>query len=346
MLLHTLCGVLLWAYCASVRQLISKQNNGSSMAKLALSKQRALPQELSNDAVISLDWDTWLAHHGRSLGNRLGWFPGPDYEVEFADLVSPDEGKPCSVTFIVDKIGTDMILNLFSTEVLKKLVSDKPLPRSGERVGEKVWKQILFESKCLSIGLKQNGIGHLNGISTEWPEEYGGCGCLNRGKFLLQLADLVSCKFGMTSIEGTDSSAITCKSNPEVRAPMGLFYAIKTGKSWYESFGYEYFQGAAANASIRLVADGSSPLNEAVLRKSHSHLLYLYKDHLGEEYQHATNRAFSLWVWEHHCEEWTSVVDALFRANTVKSVFQKDMKKSLDCDAVRASSEVLYEQEV
>lgn len=296
----------------------------------------------AQDNEIPENWDAWLNRYGRNLGNRLGWFPGPDYDVKFRELLASD-GERCMVTFIVDRSGKGLTLNLFATDVMTKLLSNEPLPKPGEKLGpkSKPWGQMLFESKCLSVGVGSDGIAHLHGVGTEWSKEYGGCHCMDRGKLLVQLADLLACKFGQTEIRGSDSSALACRSNPSVRAPMGLFYALKTGKSWYQSFGYEYTAGSM-NMSEDITARGAAALNWAELGKSHQHLLDLYDEAFGKDaHQTATNFGFSLWVWDHHCADWESVVEVLFGASTLKGGLAGDMRKSLQCDAIIASSPLL-----
>lgn len=125
---------------------------------------------------------------------------------------------------------------------------------------------------------------------------------------------------------------------------MAVYYALKTGQSWYQSFGYQYDKQQYEEDERRPLETSPLDVEDPVAKLigiGHSQLrwsswslrspLSLYQDHLGGR-RKKLNSDFALWVWENHCSQWPTVVEGIF-GEIPKRVLNRPMTKHLACDS-------------
>jgi len=301
------------------------------------------PRDPSNGWIRGERERGWNGCSGaRKLGKRLMWFPEEDaYEVVYDDVVLPDQNEPCTVTFIVTRDenyetrnegSKAFTLNMFAVNVLEKLLADEDVPAPGDKIfNGKPWAQSLMESKCLALGFTSDGIGHIHDVGTRDADEYGGCGCFSRGKLLMQLADYVACKFGQTSMVLMDSSRIQCRNLASVEESMTLFYTLKTGESWYESFGYEYAtKHEDAAQAVKAVGDAQINWSDSDLEIQNLLRIYLQED--PTHHSSLSNRQFIMWIWDTQCDKWKAAVAHIYGKTLLAPIQAGIMQKALTCE--------------
>lgn len=242
----------------------------------------------------------WLDSHASNLGRRLG-LQTDDYQLFFEEVVLLDSEGPCNVTLIANLHHNGRLsLKLFNVPAMEQLLLGVLQDESEMESRGKT---------CLSVLIAPNGFGRLQVVQTQFGSNKSLCGCFSRGKSLVQLADLLACKFDQQMIRLEENSQLHCPQAPEVRAPMAFYYALKTGQSWYQSFGYQYDNQHVADLLQNMVHVGQLPLDWASSRLRP--LLSLYQAHLGGQTEQV-NRDFAFWVWQNHCSEWPLAVEAIF----------------------------------